>query len=139
LTETKLFAEPTKIVKHPKSQTAKEGTKVELKCKVEGKRANLLYQWFKDDVAVIGQNCANLVLEAVELKDFGRYTCYVSYPDAFGEGEKSSPATLDVIPQNLNGMSEYCLFFLFVMCMSLSLLKIEVSGIMLASYCLAFC
>jgi len=96
--------EPTKIVKHPKSQTAKEGTKVELKCKVEGKRANLLYQWFKDDVAVIGQNCANLVLEAVELKDFGRYTCYVSYPDAFGEGEKSSPATLDVIPQNLNGM-----------------------------------
>ena len=139
MTETKLFAEPIKIVKHPQSQTAKEGTKVELKCKVEGKRKNLLYQWFKDDVEVIGQNGANLVLEAVELKDFGRYTCCVSYPDALGESEKSSPATLDVIPQKLNGMSEYCLFFLFVMCMSLSLLKTELSGIMLAWYCLAFC
>jgi len=95
--------EPIKIVKHPKSQTAKEGSKVELECKVEGNSTNLLYQWYKDDCAVIGQNNANLVLEAVELKDFGRYTCRVSYRDSYGEGENSSPSILDVIPQNLNG------------------------------------
>lgn len=80
---------------------------MELKCKVQGQNRHLLYQWFKDDVAVIGQNSASLVLDAVQLKDFGRYTCYASYPDCFGEGEKSSPATLDVIPQPVNGMSEY--------------------------------
>jgi len=105
-----LFAEPITIVKHPKSQSAKEGSKVELKCKVEGKRTDLLYQWFKDRVAVIGQNSAILVLDAVELKDFGRYTCYVSYADTFDEGVKSSPAILDVLPQNRNGMSEHHLF-----------------------------
>ena len=82
---------------------------MELECKVEGNSTNLLYQWYKDDCAVIGQNNANLVLEAVELKDFGRYTCRVSYRDSYGEGENSSPSILDVIPQNLNGTSEYCL------------------------------
>lgn len=80
---------------------------MELKCKVQGQNRHLLYRWFKDDVEVIGQDSASLVLDAVQLKDFGRYTCYVSYPDSFGEGEKSFPATLDVVPQPVNGMSEY--------------------------------
>ena len=104
-----MFAEPIKIIKHPRSQTANEGAKVELKCKVQGKYSRLLYQWFKDDgSAVLGQNEDSLVLKSVELRDFGRYTCCVSYADNFGEGKKSSPAKLDVITQNQNGMSKYC-------------------------------
>ena len=105
-----LFVEPIKFIKHPKSQTAKEGSKIEFTCKVQGKSSRLLYQWFKDDGSVRGQTEASLVLKSVELRDFGRYKCYVSYEDRFGEGETSSPAVLNVIPQHLNGMSKYCLF-----------------------------
>ena len=67
-----------------------------------------MFQWFKDGVAVIGKNEAVLVLDCVELRNFGRYTCYVSYQDIPGEGVKSLPAILDVTPQCRNGMSEYC-------------------------------
>ena len=100
--------EPIKISKHPKSQTAKEGSKVELACKLEKKSKNFMYQWFKDDVALIGQDKSVLDLNPVQLRDFGCYMCRVSYKDLFGEAEKSKPARLDVIPHpGLNGMSEY--------------------------------
>ncbi|CAH3115421.1 unnamed protein product [Porites lobata] len=97
--------EPIKISKHPKSQTAKEGSKVELACKLEKKSKNFMYQWFKDDVALIGQDKSVLDLNPVQLRDFGCYMCRVSYKDLFGEAEKSKPARLDVIPHpGLNGM-----------------------------------
>ena len=100
--------EPIKIAKHPKSQTPKEGSKVELACKLEKKSKNFMYQWFKDDVALIGQEKSVLELNPVQLRDFGCYMCRVSYKDLFGEAEKSKPARLDVIPHpGLNGMSEY--------------------------------
>ena len=100
--------EPIKISKHPKSQTAKEGSKVELACKLEKKSKNFMYQWFKDDVALIGQDKSVLDLNPVQLRDFGCYMCRVSYKDLFGEAENSKHARLDVIPHpGLNGMSEY--------------------------------
>ena len=100
--------EPIKISKHPKSQTPKEGSKVELACKLEKKSKNFMYQWFKDGVALIGKNESVLVLNPIQLQDFGCYMCLVSYKDSFGEAEKSKNAKLDVIHHpGYNGMSEY--------------------------------
>ena len=101
--------EPIKIIKHPKSQRVKEGSKVQLECKLEKKSQHFLYQWYRDDgSALIGKNESVLVLDSVELKDFGSYYCRVSYKDSFGEGENTKPAKLEVIPvPGRNGMSEY--------------------------------
>ena len=100
--------EPIKISNHPKSQTPKEGSNVQLACKLKKKSKNFMYQWFKDDVALIGQDKSVLELNPVQLLDFGCYMCRVSYKDLYGEAEKSKPARLDVIPHpGLNGMSEY--------------------------------
>lgn len=100
------FPEPINITMHPKSQTEKEGARVEFKCKVDKKKENVIYQWRKDGVAIPGKNESTLVLDVVELRDFGSYTCYVKYQDSFNEGKESICATLDVIPQSRNGMSE---------------------------------
>ena len=106
---TLFFVEPIKIDKQPKSQKQKEGSRVEFKFKVQGHdRLLYMYQWFKDGVDVLKQNNATLVLECIELRDFGCYTCQVSYQDGYGE-IVSSGAVLDVIPQCRNGMSKYCL------------------------------
>ena len=101
--------EPIKIIKHPKSQTVKEGSKVQLECKLEKKSQHFLYQWYRDDgSAVIGKSESVLVLDPVELKDFGSYHCRVSYEDSFGEGKVTKPAKLEVRPiPGRNGMSEY--------------------------------
>ena len=101
------FPEPINITMHPKSQTEKEGARVEFKCKVDKKKENVIYQWRKDGVAIPGKNDSTLVLDVVELRDFGSYTCYVKYQDSFNEGKESICATLDVIPQSRNGMSEW--------------------------------
>ena len=103
------FIEPIKIIRHPKSQTVKEGSKVQLECKLEKKSQHFLYQWYRDDgSAVIGKSESVLVLDEVELKDFGSYHCRVSYEDSFGEGEVSKPAKLEVKPiPGRNGKSEY--------------------------------
>ena len=67
-----------------------------------------MYQWFKDDVALIGHEKSVLELNPVQLRDFGCYMCRVSYKDLYGEAEKSNTARLDVIHYpGLNGMSEY--------------------------------
>ena len=67
-----------------------------------------MYQWFKDDEALIGQEKSVLELNPVQLRDFGCYMCRVSYKDLYGEAEKSNTARLDVIHYpGLNGMSEY--------------------------------
>ena len=92
---------------HPKSQTAKEGSRVEFTCKVnKEKDDNLVYQWHKDGVAVSGRNDSTLVLNVVELRDFGCYACHVKYQDSFNVGVISNCATLDIIPQSRKGMSE---------------------------------
>lgn len=101
--------EPIKIIKHPKSQTVKEGSKVQLECKLEKKSQHFLYQWYRDDgSAMLGQNDTVLVLDPVELQHFGSYLCRVSYKDSFIEYKESDPAKLDVNPTpGRNGMSEY--------------------------------
>ena len=80
---------------------------MEFRCKVQGKSTKLLYEWFKDGEAMRNQNQPSLVLDPVELRDFGHYMCRVRYEDSYGEGVKSSPAKLDVTPQCRNGKSEY--------------------------------
>ena len=100
--------EPIKTIKHPISQTVKEGSKVQLECKLEKKSHHFLYQWYRDDGSeVIGKSESVLVLDPVELKDFGSYQCRVSYEDSFGEVH-TKPAKLEVRPiPGRNGMSEY--------------------------------
>ena len=101
--------EPIKIIKHPKSQRVKEGSKVQLECKVEKKSQHFLYQWYRDaGSAILGQNDTVLVLNPVKLQHFGSYFCRVSYKDSFWEYKVSKPAKLDVIPiPGRNGMGEY--------------------------------
>lgn len=108
-----LFTEPVKIEKHPKSQKKKEGSRVEFKLKVQGNN-RVLYQWLKDGVELLGKDDACLILECIELRDFGCYACHVSYEDGEGEPVVSSSAVLDVIPQSRNGMSKYCLHLLIL-------------------------
>lgn len=88
------------ITKHPKSQTAKEGSRVQFTCKVDKKKTNVIYQWYKDGVELHGQNNSTLVLDNVDLRDFGLYMCYLYYDYSPEEGVESSCATLNVIPQN---------------------------------------
>ena len=64
-----------------------------------------MYQWYKDGVAMDGKNETVLVLDPVELRDFGSYVCHVSDNNSDDEGEDSNTARLDVIPQpGRNGM-----------------------------------
>lgn len=58
----------------------------------------MMYQWLKDDEALAGQNNDTLVLDCIQLYDFGYYTCLVSCQSSYGVSVKSSPAELDVIP-----------------------------------------
>ena len=105
-TKLLLFADPIKIVKQPiKSQKQKEGSRVEFKLKAQGS-SSLWYQWFKDGVELSEENNASLILECIKLRDFGCYTCRVSYQDGYGDIKESSSAVLDVIPQRQNGMSK---------------------------------
>ena len=100
---------PIKIAKHPKSQTVNEGSKVTLECKREKNSQRVLYRWYRDDGSEVnGTSEAVLVLNAVELKDFGSYHCQVSYIDSSGESKCTKPAKLEVRPvPGRNGMSEY--------------------------------
>ena len=64
-----------------------------------------MYQWYKDGVAMDGKNETVLVLDPVELRDFGSYVCHVNDKNSDDEGEDSNTARLDVIPQpDRNGM-----------------------------------
>ncbi|KAL9971592.1 hypothetical protein ACROYT_G017772 [Oculina patagonica] len=101
--DTDEIHEPIKIDRQPKSRKQKEGSKVEFKFRAQG-TSTLLYQWYKDGVELLGQNNASLILECIELRDFGHYTCRVSYQDGYGIIIESSSAVLDVIPQCRNGM-----------------------------------
>ena len=107
-----LLTEPIKIVKQPiKSQKEKEGSRVEFKFEVQG-TSSLSYQWFKDGVELSEQTNASLILECIKLRDFGCYTCRVSYQDGYGDIVKSSSAVLDVTPRYQNGMSKLCVYCL---------------------------
>lgn len=110
------FAEPIKIDKHPKPQTAQEGSKVKFKCRGQGKSTKLWYQWFKDGEPLPNENAPILVLDHVQLRDFGYYMCKMSHQDSSGEGSKSSLAKLDVTPDSQSGTSEYLGFFKTEMC-----------------------
>ena len=60
---------------------------------------------YKDSVAMNGKNETVLVLDPVELRDFGSYVCHVNDKNSDDEGEDSNTARLDVIPQpDRNGM-----------------------------------
>ena len=96
-------AESIIIEEHPKSQKQREGSTVEFKCEVHGRR-KVSYQWLKDGTKIQGQNSAILVLNSVKLRDFGSYTCDVKSIDG-RQYVESHPAMLDVTPGD--GMSKF--------------------------------
>ena len=100
-----MFAEPIQITNHPASQEKKEGARVKLKCKAQGKK-KVFYQWLKDGTKMRGQNGSTLALDSVELCDFGFYSCQVRYADSHGRGVSSYPAIVDIAPRD--GLSKYC-------------------------------
>ena len=92
----------------PRRQQQKEGSRVELKCKMSGE-TEAGYQWFKDDTKIQDQINPSLVLYPVKVEDFGKYKCEVKYDD--GDSVRcvtSLPAELDIIPSD--GMGECELF-----------------------------
>lgn len=119
---------------HPKSQTVKEGSRVEFRCTVKKQKAgNLVYYWYKDGVAELGKNDCTLVLDPVELRHFGYYHCFVKYQDSFNEGVTSHRATLDIIPQSRKGMSE-CFEVYVARLVCVLFQKKETSGSIITSY-----
>ena len=98
------FAEPIKTEVEPLHQRQKEGSKVEFKCLVQGNK-KVFYQWVKDGTEMPGQNSSSLVLDCVEMRDFGCYVCNVN--DANDDCIKSPAAVLDVAPRD--GMGQCCL------------------------------
>ena len=92
------FPEPLRIAEHPSKQEHKEGSRVEFKCKVHGKK-KVIYQWLKDGTEIQGQNGSSLVLDPVKLRDFGCYACRVRGTGG-SDCMESSPATLDVTPRD---------------------------------------
>ena len=92
------------VVVEPKHQERKEGSKAEFKCIDRGSKKMSAYSWFKDGTEMYGQNSSTLVLDCVELRDFGSYKCRVSFDN--GKYVECS-GELDVIPRD--GMGECCL------------------------------
>jgi len=91
-------SESLRIAEHPSNQEQQEGSRMEFKCKVHGKK-KVIYQWLKDGTEIQGQNGSSLVLDPVKLRDFGCYACRVKGADGSACVE-SSPATLDVTPRD---------------------------------------
>ena len=100
------FVESIRIEEQPSSQKQKEGSRVELRCKIQG-RNDVTYQWLKDGEELKGQNSSTLVLNLVKLCDFGFYVCKVRCTDNSASSicVESSPAELNVTPQD--GRSTY--------------------------------
>ena len=91
------------IEEHPISQTHKEGSRVELNCKVKHNK-NVTFQWLLDGTKIQGQVNSTLALDSVKLRDFGCYTCEVKTTNACPCRVESRPAVLEVTPRD--GMSE---------------------------------
>jgi len=91
-----------RVKEQPKPRRQKEGSRVEFKFKVH-ETEDMLYQWFKDGVELPGQSNPHLILECIELRDFGSYSCRVRTQDDYCEPVESTRVMLDVIPQSLNG------------------------------------
>ena len=87
----------------PKHQKQKQGSRVEFKCIYRGNK-KVSYRWFKDNTEMSSQNNSTLVLDCVELLDFGWYECQVTLDG--GSIIVPSAGELDVVP--LDGMGKCC-------------------------------
>nr|XP_058968437.1 uncharacterized protein LOC131794885 [Pocillopora verrucosa] len=86
-----------KIEQQPKSQKQQEGSKVVFELKVQ-EQDRYSYQWLKDGAELEGKCDATLILDNVELREFGWYSCLVCSQENFGINCESSRAWLDVVP-----------------------------------------
>ena len=82
------------IIQMPRSQAVQEGKKFVLSCRARG-LPDIRYRWVKDDAELPGANRSDLVLEPVQMQDFGRYVCRVW--DKSGSAT-SDTAEIDVFP-----------------------------------------
>ena len=67
------------------------------------------YQWLKDGAELKGKCDAILILDNVELREFGWYKCRVCSRENSGINCESSRAWLDVVPKVQNATSKNCL------------------------------
>ncbi|KAL9971593.1 hypothetical protein ACROYT_G017773 [Oculina patagonica] len=89
-----------KIVQQPESQKQTEGLRVEFTCKcMVQENYEVGYQWFKDGMELQGQNTCSLVLNSVEMRDFGCYRCQVTRVGDESQPVTSDPAFLEVDPR----------------------------------------
>lgn len=86
-----------------KREEREEGSIVKFKCIYHGKE-NVSERWFKEGTVMYGQNTSTLVLDCVELRDFG---CCERRVSCAGGEDLISSEELDVVPRD--GMSECCL------------------------------
>lgn len=91
-----------KIELQPKSQKQQEGTKVIFELKVQ-QPDKYSYQWLKDGAELLGKCDATLILDHVELREFGWYTCRVNSQENSGINCESSRVWLDVVPKVQSG------------------------------------
>ena len=95
------------------------------------------YQWLKDGAELEGKCDATLILDNVELREFGWYKCRVCSRENFGINCESSRAWLDVVPKVQNATSKNCLkrdktlmpsiLYLKIACMCLILAMVNLS------------
>ena len=85
-----------KIIKQPKSQPARMGGTVTLRCKATGYPAPQ-YRWVKDGAELPDENDEELTLDPVTMYDSGKYFCL-----AFNQAnaEKSDEVDLEVLPSS---------------------------------------
>ena len=80
LTHTWSGIEPVKIIKHPQTQCKVYGSDVTLTLSATGP-GSLLYQWMKDEEAIIGACNSTYHIESFSYEHSGRYKCQVSNED----------------------------------------------------------
>ncbi|RMX48848.1 hypothetical protein pdam_00025481, partial [Pocillopora damicornis] len=90
-----------KIEQQPKSKKQPEGSEVIFELKVQ-EQDKYSYQWLKDGAELEGKCDAILILDNVELREFGCYKCRVCPRENFGINCESSRAWLDVVPKVQN-------------------------------------
>ena len=87
------FIAPAYVISISDSQTVDEGTTATIEVMAGGIPDDITYQWFKNFVAISGENSSTLTIPNVTTNDVGTYTCS---PSNSRGTTNSSTTTLNV-------------------------------------------
>ena len=88
------------ILTQPKGGTFQIGTSPSLSVGLQDGMATPFFQWFKDEIPLIGENSKSLELDSIDFASAGSYTVSVV---ASGRSELSQPAIVRVIDPDTDG------------------------------------